>query len=303
MNETEDTERGRKLLSAVERIIDDTDAIIAQVDRQRTFVRGLQPGIDEEALRGQVSERLVRHYSNAAAISGGATALPALFPGVGSLLALTGGTLLDVAFTLKFEVEMALALCWNHGFDIREERERRLAFLLASVMVHDESTGTNFLADVAQAEGEALWNYTPRQVPKILAQVLARIAARQAVRGAARLLPFVGIAVGAGLNKTLTTRTGRKMTEELTRRRAQGEHVVSREDVVEAAQAPGDDDVVEAAVAPPPAAPEAPPDPRAALAALSWDALRARARALGLPVRGKKDALIDAILAREAGRD
>ena len=311
MKEVEDTERGRKLLSAVERIIDDVEDIIALVERQRAFVRSGQPGIDDEALRPLVAERLVRHYANSAALSGGATALPALFPGLGSLLALTGGTLLDVALTLKFEVEMALALCWNGGFDIRQERERTLAFLLASVLTHDESTGTSFVADVLEAEGQALWNYAPRQLPKILAQVLARLALRSAAKGLARALPFVGIAVGASLNLTLTTRTGRRMVEELERRRAEGEHQQPPEDAVEAevaapAAAPEDDiveSVVQEAPAPqaPPAQPPA-PDRRAELQALDWDALRAVARGLGLPARGKKTALIAAILEKEAAR-
>ena len=51
------------------------------------------------------------HYSNATAVSGGATALPSMIPGLGTLVTLTGGTLVDVALMLKFEVEMALALC------------------------------------------------------------------------------------------------------------------------------------------------------------------------------------------------
>ncbi|MFH1464272.1 MAG: hypothetical protein ABIO70_07785 [Pseudomonadota bacterium] len=322
MNEVEDTERGRKLLSAVERIIEDTEAIIAQVDRQRTMVLSTHPGIQGQTLRDKISTRLVRHYSNACAISGGATALPSLFPGAGSVIALTGGTLLDVAFILKFEVEMALALCWNHGFDIREERERELAFLLASVLVHDESTGESFVNDVARAEGEALWNYAPRQVPKILAQVLARIAMRQVGKGLFRMLPIVGIAVGAGLNKALTQKTGQRMVEELGRRRAEGEHERPPADVVDAAtgaetpaqEVAPDDEIVEAAVEPqrevkqpivadPPAAAEPPADPRAELEALAWDDLRARARAAGVPAKGKKGALIDAILAAEAAHD
>jgi hypothetical protein len=312
MKEVEDHEQGRKLLSAVERIIDDTENIIAVVDRHAEHIRAEQPGIDDDALRELIAVKLVSHYSTASAISGGATALPAIFPGAGSIIALTGGTLLDVAFVLKYEVEMSLALCWNYGFDIRVERERRLAFLLASVLTHDESTGESFINDVMKAETQAIWNYAPRQVPKLLAQVFARIAVRQAAKGLGRLLPFVGIAVGAGMNKALTNSTGKKMMEELRRRREEGEHELPHDDVVEAAreepaadepEAAVEEEVVESVVVPteePEPEPDPPPaDRRAELEAMSYNELRSLAKEAGIPAKGKKNDLIDAILTTE----
>ncbi len=312
MKEVEDHEQGRKLLSAVERIIDDTENIIAVVDRHAEHLRAEQPGIDDDALRELIAEKLVSHYSTASAISGGATALPAIFPGAGSILALTGGTLLDVAFVLKYEVEMSLALCWNYGFDIRLDRERELAFLLASVLTHDESTGESFINDVMKAETQAIWNYAPRQVPKLLAQVFARIAVRQAAKGLGRLLPFVGIAVGAGMNKALTNSTGKKMMEELRRRREEGEHELPHDDVVEAAreepaadepEAAVEEEVVESVVVPteePEPEPDPPPaDRRAELEAMSYNELRSLAKEAGIPAKGKKNDLIDAILTTE----
>ncbi len=319
MKEVEDHEHGRKLLSAVERIIDDTENIIAVVDRHAEHLRSSQPGIDDDDLRELVADKLVSHYSTASAISGGATALPAIFPGAGSLIALTGGTLLDVAFVLKYEVEMSLALCWNYGFDIREERERELAFLLASVLTHDESTGESFVNDVMKAETQAIWNYAPRQVPKLIAQVFARIAVRQAAKGVARLLPFVGVAVGAGMNKALTTRTGRQMVEELRLRRTEGEHEQPASDIVDAEHAPAPDaepeveeEIVQSVVVEDEAPPEEPApaeepapveepevDRKAELEAKSYNQIRALAKSLGIPARGKKAALIQTILDAE----
>ena len=327
MKEVEDHERGRKLLSAVERIIDDTENIIAVVDRHAEHLRSEQPGIDEDALRALVADKLVSHYSTSSAISGGATALPAMFPGAGSIIALTGGTLLDVAFVLKYEVEMSMALCWNYGFDIRQDRERELALLLASVLTHDESTGESFVNDVMKAETQAIWNYAPRQVPKLLAQIFARIAVRQAAKGFARVLPFVGIAVGAGMNKALTTKTGRQMVVELQRRRDEGEHELPAEDVVEAAvhtsppadpeaeeqivEAEVEEPVVQAEVVAEPPTDKSPIsiDPELSVAdtddredeltAMTYNQLRALAKGIGIPARGKKAALIEAILAAE----
>ncbi len=218
MKETEDRDRGRLLISAVERILDDPDEIIGVVERHRRTLRDEHPHLAQDDLRDLVAERVVRHWSNRAAFSGGATALPALMPGIGTLVAVAGGTLVDVGLLLKYEVEMAMALCWLYGYDIRLERERQLAFLLASVETHDARAEAHFLEDVAQAEGQAIWNYGPRQVPKIAAQVVSRLATRGATRGLARALPFLGIAVGVGLNKALTAQVGRHCIEELDKR-------------------------------------------------------------------------------------
>ena len=129
MKETEDFATGKKLLSAVERILDDDENIIALVEDLKSKMKG-EGG---ESQQDAVGRRIVAIYSNRSAVSGGATALPAILPGLGTLATITGGTLVDMGLMLKFEVEMALALSWLHGFDIHTERERQIAFLLASV--------------------------------------------------------------------------------------------------------------------------------------------------------------------------
>ncbi len=73
-------------------------------------------------------------------------------------------------------------------------------------------TGRNVLLDIGEVTASAAITYTPRQVGKSLLQVLgllAAIRASQAVgRSVLRVVPFVGIAVGPGVNKALTHRVG-----------------------------------------------------------------------------------------------
>lgn len=214
MNETEDTESGQKLLSAVERIADDPDEIIAIVD---TLRRG--GDMENADVRKKLSADIIDRYSTRSAISGGVAALPGIVPGLGTLVAFAGGTLVDMAMMLKFEVEMAMALSWVHGFDIRLEKERQIALLLASVSTYEAKSGRNYFVDLAEAEGTAIWNYAPRQVSKILVSVMTKIALLAISKGFARTLPVVGIVVGSGMNKVLTRRVGKRCAEELGRRR------------------------------------------------------------------------------------
>lgn len=225
--------QGRKLLTAVERLLAETGSLVAYSNECMRRAKAKKLG-DESKTIAEAASEVVRHYSNLSAVSGGATALPAMLPGIGTAVALTGGALADVALILKFEVEMALVLTHLHGWDIRDEKERQLAFLMASVSTYDAKSGRNFFVDIAEAEGQALWSYAPREVSKLLAMTLTKLAVSGVGKGLARAVPFVGIAVGASLNKVLTGRVGERCVQELAKRGRAVSEPRSDDDVVEA---------------------------------------------------------------------
>ncbi len=225
--------QGQRLLSAVERLIEDVDSLVARVERMRREA-DLPPGEHDDIRVGALASKIVSSYSNRSALSGGLTALPAIIPGVGTVTALVGGALADVALMLKFEVEMALSLTHLYGFDVRNDRERQLAFLLASVSTYEASSGRNFFVDVAAAETTAIWNYAPRQVSKLLLTAFGRMALIGLSKGLAKALPFVGIAVGASVNKVLTSRVGQRCISELGSRRRQAARCADEPPVVDA---------------------------------------------------------------------
>jgi uncharacterized protein (DUF697 family) len=233
MNEVEDQSQGRKLLTVVERILADTDSLIGM--SKEHLRRAQQLKLDSEAATvNSAAEEVVRHFSNRTAITGGLAAAPALLPGLGTLVAAAGGTLADMGMMLKYEVEMALVLSHLYGFDITQDKERQLAFLMASVSTYNAKSGRNFFVDVAHAESIAVWKYAPREVSKMLVSVLTKVALLQLSKGLLRALPLVGIAVGSSMNKVLTTRVGERCIQELkTRQQFVKEHTPP-EEVVEA---------------------------------------------------------------------
>jgi uncharacterized protein (DUF697 family) len=208
---------GERLLSAVERIIADRQELIARVGEAAIATPRVSGESERERL-GAVATRLVANHARMAAVSGGATALPSLFPGVGTAIA-AAGTLADMTLVLKFEVEMALCLAQLYGWDIEDPRERQLAFLLASVETLASQDRGGPVAHMVATEATAIWNYAPRQVSKALLSSMGRLAVGSVARGAFRLLPVVGVAVGATVNHTLTKRVGKRCTRELDRRR------------------------------------------------------------------------------------
>lgn len=210
-----DDEKGKKLLTAVERIVASSDSIKGTVEAARIKVKGELRG---DALREATAKELIRSYSNRAAIAGGASGIPALIPGVGSIALAIGGGLAELTFLLKWEVEMALGMSHLYGFDIDDPRERQLGFLMASVGTYD-ATGKNFFVDVAKVEGTAIWNYAPRAISRLVVTAMATVAAMYVWRGLLKAVPFLGMAVGTGMNKVLTQRVGSRCMRDCQMRR------------------------------------------------------------------------------------
>lgn len=222
---------GQTLLNAVERLVDDTENLIAEVEAFRTevFPHG---DADDSGHLTVIASRIIASYSTKSAIAGAITAVPGMVPGPGTAVALVGGSLADMTLMLKHEVELALCLTHLYGHDIRNERERWLAYVLATVNTYEARSGRNYFVDLASIQLEALRKYTPRQLSKMVATVMGRYALFCASRGLFRAVPLVGVVVGASANKVLTNAVGWRCSDALARWRSAAASPAN--DVVEA---------------------------------------------------------------------
>lgn len=212
--ETGESKQGQALLKAVERIVDPPKAIREHVETTTGAIRASLPDdATDEQVRIAVERDLISYYSNRTALAGGASALPGLVPGLGSITALVGGGLLDMTLCLKYEVEMVLALAAARGYRIEDPRERQLAYLLAAAHTYEASGGT--LTDLIKTELDAVWRYTPRQLGKLVAALFVKLALVLAGKGLARAIPFIGVVVSTAANKTLTKSVGRSVVKSL----------------------------------------------------------------------------------------
>lgn len=204
--------QGDRIVSAVERLVDGPEPLLAFVDDLRLGSSSLDV----------VAERVITHFSNRAALIGGVTAAPAMVPGIGTAVGLIAGPLCDMVMLLKYEVEMALCLAALHGYDIRDPHERQIAFLLVAARTVSASGGSapvDVALDGVEIGAKSIWNYGPRRVGKLLATTVAALALVQVTRKAFTFIPLLGIAVGAGMNKVLTARVGRQTHADLALRR------------------------------------------------------------------------------------
>ncbi|MBL8915731.1 MAG: EcsC family protein [Archangium sp.] len=220
MTSESDEEKGKQLLSAVERLISSDEKLIEVVEQAQETARERSPEASKqkETLRELTAQQLTRIYSNRAAIAGGAASVPALIPGFGSIAAAVAGTFAELAYVLKCEVELCLSISHVYGFDIAEPKERQLAFLMAAVSTYD-SDGKNFFADIVRAEATAIWNYGPRVLSGMVIKAMAVVAVGAIGRGFLKMIPVLGIAIGGGMNKVLTQRVGNRLSRDFRQRR------------------------------------------------------------------------------------
>jgi len=221
VRENGEEHKGEALLKAVERIVDSPKEIRERVDEILERARDSLPvDATEGQIRTVVEREIISHYSNRTALAGGAAALPALIPGIGSIAALVGGGLVDMTACLKFEVEMVLALAAVRRYKIEDKRERQLAYLLAAAHTYEATGGRNPLPDLVKTEIDAVWHYTPRQLGKLVAALFVKLALMLAGKGLTRAIPFIGVVVSSAANKTLTQRVGRSVIKALDGRDA-----------------------------------------------------------------------------------
>lgn len=214
-----DVAQGKKLLSAVERILASNDTLKARVAEAKAKVKTTIT--KKDTLEDFAAKELIRIHGNKAAIAGAASGATGLIPGVGAvagIAATLAGGLAELTYLLKTEVEMALCLQHLHGYDIDDPRERQLGFVLASVGTYD-ATGKNFFADIARVQGTAIFNYGPRRLGRIIVSALAAVAAMYLWKGLFKAIPFLGIAIGGGMNKVLTQRVGDRVSRDLRTRK------------------------------------------------------------------------------------
>ena len=218
-------EKAGKVLRAVDTILDSNDkirSVCKKMKRQVLFDDDEEE--DEKVIFMNVGKRIVSYYSDRAGISGGMAGLPSMIPGIGIAIGLVGASAVDIVLMLKFEIEMSLCLCHLAGFDIDDERDRQLAYTLATVSSYDIMTNHDQAAASKSIIGAAFWDYSLRELSKHMIAMIAGILCMHFSKGLVRALPFVGVVVGASFNKIMTKRAGICCLDALWLRR----HLISK---------------------------------------------------------------------------
>lgn len=203
-------EKGKPvLLKAVESILADPNRVRKQaLATLEVCSEGAGGKLTVDELCTETGKLIVSHYSNMAALAGGATALVSIVPGIGTLLALTGGAISDAALCLKFQVEMIWELATIYGRDINDQEEADLCLLLAGVGTLSEVSKQGGLRVALAGMSRPYLRTMIVNATKVVFRKLGLTFARRALQKA---VPFgVGVGISVVANKSLTAFIGRE---------------------------------------------------------------------------------------------
>lgn len=200
------------ILKAIEIIIASPESIQQEVRQMKTkYYQKYYSKMTENELQDKIAEHIISNYSYYTAFTGGATALTGVIPGLGTVIAAVGGTTADAAVTMKWEIEMVMALATVYGRDITIEEEKRLCYLVAGFGVLNEAAKKG----AAEIGEKALVNMVKQYLkgPTLVAvkEVFKKVGLRFTRKALEKWIPFgVGVVIGFSANKGLTWYVGKK---------------------------------------------------------------------------------------------
>ena len=206
-----DEERGGGLLKAVKSVIIKPEDAKALVEAQRKRFNERYSKDDESKIQERIARAIVARYAKLAAIVGGGSALTGIVPGLGTVIAVTGGATADAIICMKLQVDMCYCLAEAFGYDITREDSRHLAFLIACGGTL-EKAGVGAGVKIATKAGvKMLRQYLKGAALQAVREFFKRIGFRFARKAAEKALPFgIGVVISSSANYGLTRYVGRQ---------------------------------------------------------------------------------------------
>ncbi len=153
--------------------------------------------------KGELSQLVIKDAAIKCAIFGAATAVPAVLPGIGTLVSLFAGTLTNIAILMYLMSKMVLEVAVIYERDIDNDDTTREAIwaFYGAIGGNVASRGASRIA-VAGLSSEVLSSILTRS----LNMLGIRIAQRTVV---ARIVPVLGVALAAVINYTIAAAIGK----------------------------------------------------------------------------------------------
>jgi hypothetical protein len=151
-------------------------------------------------------------WRTAGAIEGGAMGLLATVPVAGTLAAMTA----DIVVIQVLSTSIAARIAYSYGYDAKDPEEQVFIQRLVQRSFMAQAAKAKPLRDTARAasavKGRIRWSDKLRQDHRLLAaleklmQQLGPAGSRVQVQSVAKVVPFVGVVIGAGMNSAVLGR-------------------------------------------------------------------------------------------------
>lgn len=200
------------LLNAIESFLanpqDIQKATQSQHERYKTKYCNMK---SDEDIADIVAKKIISNYSYYTACVGGATGLTGVIPGLGTLIAVSGGAMADAAISMKWQIEMTMAIASVYGHDITTEEKKNLCFLVAGLGTVAQGAKEGGKAASSKAFIAMVQSNLKGPLLHAIKELFKKIGITFTRKAVEKAIPFgIGIIVGAGMNKALTCYVGGK---------------------------------------------------------------------------------------------
>ncbi|OCA85895.1 hypothetical protein A8F94_13670 [Bacillus sp. FJAT-27225] len=200
------------ILKAIDILIADPAIIQNDVKQmEEKYYTKYSSQLSPSEIQDKIAEHIVSNYSYYTAFAGGASALTGVVPGLGTVIAAVGGTTADAALTMKWEIEMVMALATVYGRDISIEEERRVSFLIAGFGVLNEALKKGVIDLGGNALQQMVRQYLKGPTLIAVREVFKKVGISFSKKALVKSIPYgVGVVIGFSANKGLTWYVGKK---------------------------------------------------------------------------------------------
>ncbi|WP_374318447.1 EcsC family protein [Aquabacterium sp.] len=199
------------LLKAIELVLADPKNIKQETISLLEKIKVAHPSKSNKEVRKIASEKVISNYSYYAAFSGGATALTGVIPGLGTAIATFGGATADAALSMKFQIEMTMALATVYGHDILLEEEKRLCLIVAGLGAISEAAKEGGKSVGSKAFVKLVQENLKGATLQAVKEIFKRVGITFSRKALEKAIPFgIGVVIGFSANKGLTWYVGTK---------------------------------------------------------------------------------------------
>ncbi len=200
------------LLQAIELILaNPADIRRESLNLQHKFRERYSETQSEDDINILVLDKIISNYSYYTAFVGGATALTGIVPGLGTAIATFGGATADAALTMKYQIEMTMAIATILGHNIEIEEEKRLCLIVAGLGAISETAKEGGKQITAKAFVKMTKEYLKGASLQAVKEIFKKVGLTFTRKAAEKAIPFgVGVVIGFTANKGLTWYVGNK---------------------------------------------------------------------------------------------
>lgn len=201
-----------KLLKAIELIVAEPVEIKNEaLELKEKFQQRLSKTKSEDEINKLVVDKIISNYSYSTAFVGAATALTGVIPGLGTAVAVFGGATADAALTMKYQIEMTMAIATIYGHNIEIEEEKRVCLIVAGLGAVNETAKNAGKQVTSKAFVKMTQQYLKGATLTAVKEIFKKVGITFTRKAAEKAIPFgVGVIIGFTANKGLTWYVGRK---------------------------------------------------------------------------------------------